>query len=86
MILSKKQATLWLLGALSLFLFGLVSVSAAPVTFTANTSGNSMRAAPAACPGRGRFRHYHWWNNAQLQFQTQRTECGLESGRILQRR
>jgi hypothetical protein len=39
MILSKKQATLWLLGALTLLTLGLVSVSAAPVIFTANTSG-----------------------------------------------
>ncbi|MBS1807776.1 MAG: PEP-CTERM sorting domain-containing protein [Acidobacteria bacterium] len=39
MILSKKQMTLLLLGALSLFFIGMVSASAAPVTFTANTSG-----------------------------------------------
>ena len=35
----RKQATLLLLGALTLFLVGLVSASAAPVTFRADTSG-----------------------------------------------
>lgn len=35
----RKQATLLLLGALTLLTLGLASVSAAPVTFSANTSG-----------------------------------------------
>ena len=39
MILSKKQTTLLLLGALTLFFIGMVSASAAPVTFKADTSG-----------------------------------------------
>lgn len=34
-----KQATLLLLGALTLFFMGMVSASAAPVTFTAGTAG-----------------------------------------------
>lgn len=40
MILPKKQAAYLLLGALALFFSGLVSVSAAPITLTANTSGS----------------------------------------------
>lgn len=35
----RKQATLLLLGALTLFFIGMVSASAAPVTFTAGTTG-----------------------------------------------
>ncbi len=35
----RKQATLLLLGALTLFFIGLVSAAAAPVTFTAGTTG-----------------------------------------------
>ncbi len=40
MILPKKQAAYMLLGVMTLLFFGLVSVSAAPVTLTANTSGS----------------------------------------------
>ncbi|MFN7928693.1 MAG: PEP-CTERM sorting domain-containing protein [Blastocatellia bacterium] len=36
----RKQATLLLLGALTLLTLGLISASAAPVTFSANTSGS----------------------------------------------
>ncbi len=36
----KKQSALLLLGALTLLFFGLVSVSAAPVTFTGGTTGS----------------------------------------------
>ncbi len=34
-----KRPTLWLLGALTLLSFSMVSVSAAPITFRANTAG-----------------------------------------------
>lgn len=39
MLRLQKQPTFWLLGALTILFLGMVSASAAPVTFTANTAG-----------------------------------------------
>ena len=49
----RKQATLLLLGALTLFFVGLVSASAAPVTFTAGTTGTFAVGSSGGALGSG---------------------------------